>query len=507
MPVSFHAPYDIGVLRSTPTAASPLSPRQKRLTLAATILGSSMAFVDSSVVNVALPAIQGALGADAAATSWVVNGYLLLLGAFVLVGGSAADIYGRRRIFLTGIAIFTAASISCGLAPNVTVLIASRAVQGLGAALLTPASLAMLGAAFPDNERSRAIGLWAGFGALTAAAGPVLGGWLVDQVSWRAIFWLNVPLAVISGTLAVLFAGESRDPQSKAIDWKGAALIVVSLACITWALGAVVKFGFGDVTVLAASGVGIAAFAGFIAIEARDPDRAMMPLALFKSRNFSGANGLTLLLYFSLGGTLYFLPFGLIRLGLYSATRAGASLLPLALILGFGSYFAGGIADRFGPRISLALGPLVAACGLALLAMVDFRGSYWTGVFPAIAILAVGMTVTVAPLTSLVMGSAGSGHAGVASGVNNAVARIAGLFAVAVLGAVLFASFSHDMSGILGDVSHTRAAEALNAVMSGHASAYDAASVAFRHALQTVMWTAACSAAIGGAVGWLSIRT
>jgi EmrB/QacA subfamily drug resistance transporter len=503
MPVSFHAPYDIGVLRSTPTAPSPLSRRQKRLTLAATILGSSMAFVDSSVVNVALPAIQGALGADAAATSWVVNGYLLLLGAFVLVGGSAADIYGRRRIFLVGIAIFTAASISCGLAPNVTVLIASRAVQGLGAALLTPASLAMLGAAFPDNERSRAIGLWAGFGALTAAAGPVLGGWLVDQVSWRAIFWLNVPLAVISCTLAVLFACESRDPQSKAIDWKGATLIVVSLACITWALGAVVKFGFGDVTVLGAFVVGVAAFAGFIAVEARDPTRAMMPLELFRSRNFSGANGLTLLLYFSLGGTLYFLPFGLIRLGLYTATQAGAALLPLALILGFGSYFAGGIADRFGPRISLALGPVVAACGLALLAMVDFRGSYLTGVFPSICILAVGMTVTVAPLTSLVMGSVGSGHAGVASGVNNAVARIAGLFAVAVLGAVLFASFSHDMGG----VSHTQAGEALNAVMSGHASGLDTASAAFRQALQTVMWTAACSAAIGGAVGWLSIRT
>jgi EmrB/QacA subfamily drug resistance transporter len=503
MPVSFHAPYDIGVLRSTPSGPAPLSSRQKKLTLAASILGSSMAFVDSSVVNVGMPAIQRALGADAAATSWVVNAYLLLLGAFVLVGGSAADIYGRRRIFLIGIAIFTAASVACGLAPNITVLIASRAVQGLGAALLTPASLAMLGAAFPDNERSRAIGLWAGFGALTAAAGPVLGGWLVDQVSWRAIFWLNVPLAVVSCTLAVLFACESRDPESKAIDWKGAALIVVSLACITWALGAVVKYGFGDVTVLGVSGLGMAAFAGFIAVEARDPDRAMMPLALFKSRNFSGANGLTLLLYFSLGGTLYFLPFGLIRLGLYTATQAGAALLPLALILGFGSYFAGGVADRFGPRISLGLGPVVAACGLALLAVVDFRASYWTGVFPSIGILAIGMTVTVAPLTSLVMGAAGGGRAGIASGVNNAVARIAGLLAVALLGAVLFASFSH----YVGGVPRAQAGEALNAVMSGHASGYDAASVAFHHALQTVMWTSACSAAIGGMVGWLSIRT
>ena len=503
MPVSVHTPYDIGVIRSTPTGASALSLRQKRLTLAATILGSSMAFIDSSVVNVGLPAIQRALGADAAATAWVVNAYLLLLGAFVLVGGSAADIYGRRKIFLAGIFVFTAASIGCGLAPNITVLIASRAVQGFGAALLTPASLAMLGAAFPDNERSRAIGLWAGFGALTAAAGPVLGGWLVDQVSWRAIFLLNIPLAIGSAALAVSFARESRNPQSKNIDWKGAAMIVVSLACITWALGAIAKFGFADVYVLGALGLGIAAFLGFIAAEARDPAGAMMPLALFRSRNFSGANGLTLLLYFALGGTLYFLPFGLIRLGEYSATQAGAALLPLALILGFGSYFAGGIADRFGPRLSLALGPVAAACGLALLAVVDFHASYWTGVFPSVCILAVGMTVTVAPLTATVMDSVGSGRAGIASGVNNAVARIAGLFAVAVLGAVLFASFSHD----LGDVPRVQAGEALSAVMSGHASGFDAASTAFRHALQIVMWTGAASAAIGGAIGWLSIRT
>ena len=381
MPVSFHAPYELGVLRSTPRAPSPLSPRQKRLTLAATILGSSMAFIDSSVVNVAMPSIQGAFDADAAATSWVINAYLLLLGAFVLVGGSAADIYGRRRIFLAGIFVFTAASVACGLAPNINVLIASRAVQGLGAALLTPASLAMLGAAFPDGERSRAIGLWAGFGALTVAAGPVLGGFLVDQVSWRAIFLLNVPVAMGATALAVLFARESRDPQSKTIDWKGAAMIVVSLACIIWALGAVVKSGFGNATVVGVSGLGIAAFVGFLVVEARDPARAMMPLALFRSRNFSGANALTLLLYFSLGGVLYFLPFGLIRLGFYSATQAGAALLPLALILGFGSYFAGGVADRFGPRISLGLGPVIAACGLALLAMADFRGSYWRGVF------------------------------------------------------------------------------------------------------------------------------
>jgi MFS family permease len=217
-------------------------------------------------VNVGLPAIQGALDADSAATSWIVNAYLLLLGAFVLVGGSAADIYGRRWVFLVGIAVFTAASIACGLAPNISVLIASRAVQGLGAALLTPASLAMLGAAFADNERSRAIGLWAGFGALTAATGPVLGGWLVDHVSWRAIFLLNVPLAVFSVTLAALFATESKDPDAKSIDWKGAAAVVLSLTCITWALGAIPKRGFGDFYVLGALLSGIAAFVGFIII-------------------------------------------------------------------------------------------------------------------------------------------------------------------------------------------------------------------------------------------------
>ena len=503
MSIALRAPCDIGVIRSTRKCHSTLSSKQKRLTLAATILGSSMAFIDGSVVNVGLPAIQGALDADSAATSWIVNAYLLLLGAFILVGGSAADIYGRRWVFLVGISVFTAASLACGLAPNISVLIASRAVQGLGAALLTPASLAMLGAAFADNERSRAIGLWAGFGALTAAAGPVLGGWLVDHVSWRAIFLLNVPLAVVSVTLAVLFAAESKDPNSKSIDWKGAAAVVLGLTCITWALGAIPKRGLGDFYVLGVLLSGIAAFVGFIIIEARDPVRAMMPLALFKSRNFSGTNALTLLLYFALGGTLYFLPFGLIRLGGYSATQAGAALLPLALVIGFGSSSAGAVADRFGPRISLAVGPIVAACGLAGLATVDFDGSYWSGIFPSVCILAVGMTVTVAPLTATVMSSIGDGRAGLASGVNNAVARVAGLFAVAVMVTVLFASFSDH----IGDVTRMQAGDALKAVMSGQSSTKDLPLAAFRQALQTVMWTSACCAAIGGCVAWLSIRS
>jgi MFS family permease len=239
-------PCDAGVIQATPVFHAELSQRRKRLTLAATILGSSMAFVDGSVVNIALPAIQHALHENAASTQWIVNAYLLLLGAFVLVGGAAADLYGRRRIFLLGIAVFTIASIACALSPNITALVISRAIQGVGAALLTPASLAMLGATFDEHERSHAIGIWAGVAALTSAAGPVLGGWLVDQVSWRAIFLLNVPLAIVAAGLAAGFACESRDYIAKSIDWAGAATVAIGLAAITWALGAIPARGFHD---------------------------------------------------------------------------------------------------------------------------------------------------------------------------------------------------------------------------------------------------------------------
>src|SRR5216683_1673481 len=314
-------PCDAGIIRATPAFPAALSRRHKQLTLAATILGSSLALIDGSVVNIALPAIQQALHADAASTQWIVNAYLLLLGALVLVGGSAADLYGRRRIFLLGIAIFTSASIACGLSPDIKVLVVSRAVQGFGAALLTPASLAMLGATSDEHERSHAIGIWAGAGALTAAAGPVLGGWLVDQVSWRAIFLINVPLAIAAAGLAIFFACESRDDQAKPLDWPGAGAVAIGLAAITWGLGAIPASGFHDATVLAALGAGATFLTGFVAIEARFDERAMMPLSLYRSRNFSATNALTLLLYFALGGALYYLPFGLIRLGGYSATQ------------------------------------------------------------------------------------------------------------------------------------------------------------------------------------------
>jgi EmrB/QacA subfamily drug resistance transporter len=496
------SPCDTGIIRATPVFPVALSAKRKRLTLAATILGSSMAFIDGSVVNIALPAIQQALHADAISTQWIINAYLLLLGALVLVGGSAADLYGRRRIFLIGVALFTVASIACGLSQNIDALIASRAVQGLGAALLTPASLAMLGATFDEHERSHAIGIWAGVGALTSAAGPVLGGWLVDHVSWRAIFLLNVPLAIAAASLASLFVSESRDPGAKRLDWKGAAAVAAGLAAITWGLGAIPASGFRDIAVLGALGMGIAFLGAFLAIEASAGEHAMMPLSLYRSRDFAGTNALTLLLYFALSGALYFLPFGLIRLGGYSATQAGAALLPFALIVGFGSSFAGALSDRFGPRLSLTSGPVIAAGGLMWLAFADFGGSYRTSVFPAICTLAVGMTITIAPLTSTVMASVGEARAGVASGVNNAVARVGGLLAVAALGAVLFASFSHH----LPNVAPVRASEVLNAVLAGQAGVADAAAPAFERALRMVMQVAASCAALGGIVAWLTVR-
>ncbi|SDS70112.1 MFS transporter [Bradyrhizobium canariense] len=496
------SPCDAGVIRATPVFPVALSQRRKRLTLAATILGSSMAFIDGSVVNIALPAIQQALRADAISTQWIVNGYLLLLGALVLVGGSAADLYGRRRIFLVGVALFTMASIACGLSPDIDVLVASRAVQGLGAALLTPASLAMLGATFDEHERSHAIGVWAGVGALTAAAGPVLGGWLVDHVSWRAIFLINVPLAIAAAGLAILFACESHDPQAKRLDWKGAAAVAIGLAAITWGLGAIPASGFRDVFVLGALGLGAAFLLAFLAIEAYSPEHAMMPLSLYRSRDFSGTNALTLLVYFALGGVLYFLPFGLIRLGGYSATQAGATFLPYALIMGFGSSSSGALSDRFGPRMSLTAGPIITAAGLLWLSFADWGGPYWSSVFPPICTLAVGMMMTVSPLTSTVMASVGEAHAGIASGVNNAVARVAGLLAVAALGAVLFASFSHH----LADMAPAHANEVLNAVLAGQAGVTGAATSAFERALRTVMLVAASCAALGGIIGWLTIR-
>lgn len=473
--------------------------RHRWLALTATVIASAVVLLDSTVVNIALPAIQRALRADAAATQWIVNAYLLLLGPLVLIGGSAADLYGRRRIFVLGTAIFAAASIVSGLAPNVTALIVSRAAQGFGGALLTPASLAILQTTFDERERSKAIGIWAGAGALMMAVGPLLGGWLVDQISWRAIFLINIPLAGTAAGLAICFAPESRDRRAKQLDLAGAASVAIGLAALTWSLTAVSKSGFRDEKVLAALATGIVLLTSFVAIEAYLGDRAMMPLSLFRSRNFSTMNGLTLLLYFALSGALYFLPFGLIRLGGYSATQAGAALSPFALIVGLGSLLVGSIASRLNWRLLLTLGPVIVACGFALLALIDFKQSYWTGIFPSMLLLGVGMAITVQPLTSTVLTSSGEVHAGIASGINNAVARVAGLLAVAALGALFFTNFSSHFTG----AAPAQVSDALNAVMRGQASAKPEAIAAFRHALRVVMLVPAGCAALAGLIAWL----
>ena len=445
------APCDTNMVHAAPSPASDAG-ASKPWVLAATILGSSMAFIDGTVVNVALPTLQRELKASGADALWVVESYALFLAALILVGGALGDRLGRKRVFTAGIALFTVASAACGLAPTAGVLIAARAVQGIGGALLVPGSLAIISASFSAKDRGAAIGTWSGATTVTSALGPVSGGWLVQNVSWRAVFFLNIPLAVIAIGITLLHVPESRDPNATGrLDYPGAMLATVGLGGVVFGLIEWGALGFGQPPVLIGLVVGVAALAGFVIVEMQTA-HPMMPLTLFQSRTFAGTNLLTLLLYGGLGGALYFLPFNLQQVQGYSATAAGASLLPFTVIMFGLSRWAGGLNERFGARLPLVVGPSIAAAGFVLFSLPGTGGTYWTTYFPAVVVLALGMAITVAPLTTAVMGSVGQSQAGVASGVNNAVSRASGLLAIAVLGIVVAAFFNGNLDSSIASM-------------------------------------------------------
>jgi EmrB/QacA subfamily drug resistance transporter len=440
-----------------------------RWVLTAAVLGSAIVFLDTTVVNVALPTIGRELDTGLAGLQWTVNGYLLTLSALILLGGALGDLYGRRRVFVIGVVWFAAASALCGLAPNIEVLVAARALQGVGGALLTPGSLALLQSSFAEEDRSRAIGAWSGLGGVAAAVGPFVGGWLVDAVSWRAVFLINLPVAVAVVILAVRHVPESRDEEAApGVDVIGAVLCALGLAGVTWAL-------IEETAVVGV--VGAVCLAAFVWWEARAPS-PMLPLELFSSHQFTAVNVVTFSVYAALGATTFLLVLQLQIVLAYSPLEAGLALFPVTVLMLTLSARAGAMATRIGPRLPLTLGPVLAGVGLLALSRVD-AGSHWlTAVFPGAVVFGLGLSLTVAPLTATVLAAVEDRHAGVASGVNNAVARVAGLVAVAVLPAV---------AGIGGD-----------------AAAGDPE--AFSDGFQIALMVAAGMCVLGGALAWTLVR-
>jgi EmrB/QacA subfamily drug resistance transporter len=431
-----HSPCDATIARNQDASARVSHPG---LVIATTILASSMALVDGSVVNVALPTIGASLGADAVGLQWVVNAYLLPLSALLLLGGAAGDRFGSRRLLMIGVGLFGAASIACAMAPSLAWLLAARFVQGAGAALLMPGSLAILGQSFSGEAKGRAIGIWAAAGTAGAALGPVLGGWLIDAGSWRLIFLINVPLAAAAITLAYFYVSADADEGSHPLDVTGAVLATAGLGLATWALTEGSGRGW-SMSALVALCAGCLLLVGFVFAERHRGDKAMMPLTLFASPSFVGLTLLTFLLYGALGGLFVLLPYILIEAAGYTATQAGAALLPLPLVITLASPAAGALSGKIGPRWLLVIGPIIVAAGFLLALRIGSGTSYWSGVLPAMLVIAMGMAGAVAPLTTAVLMSVDDRHVGAASGLNSAVARTGGLVATALIGSVMSAA-------------------------------------------------------------------
>jgi EmrB/QacA subfamily drug resistance transporter len=439
---------DVGVIRGT-RASAPCRPSSRPWVIAAASLGSGMAFLDSSVLNVALPAVQTNLEVSAREAQWVYGAFALVLAAFLLLGGSLGDRYGRRRIFVLGAVIFAVASVWCALAPGSGQLAAARAVQGAGGALLVPASLAIVGASFEGKSRAKAIGAWGALSGTAMAVGPVLGGWLVEEISWRIAFLITPTMAIVAIPIALWHVPESRDPEAIRLDFTGAVFATAGLGGLVYALIESSALGFGHPAVLAALLLGTVALTAFVFVERRGKN-PMVPPLLFRSRDFDGANLVTLLFYMALTGSLYFVPFLMMQVHGYSAFVAGTVFLPfvaMALLLG---RLSGRICVRFGTKVPLVASSLAIAVGFLLFALPGAEpASYWTSFFPAMVVQGFGMALVITPLTAVALGSVEGEHTGVASGVNNAVARVAGLLAVAVLGMFAYGVFSANLDARL----------------------------------------------------------
>jgi len=497
----------------------PLSRTQRALVLATTVMGSSLAFIDTTVVNVALPAIQRDLHASVADLQWVANGYLLFLSAVMLVGGAAGDRYGRRLVFAIGVFAFALASIACALSPTADILILSRAAQGLASALLVPNSLAILSAAYPREIRGRAIGAWSAFAAMTTAFGPILGGWLVDEMSWPAAFWLNLPIASLCLLFTLLFLPESRDEQAKGSpDMLGAILVILGLGALTWGLIALGEPGAEGLMIFGLLVGGILLLGLFLRVETRIA-APMLPPALLKLRQFAAANFLTLLLYGALGGALFVIPLGLIRVHGYSATEAGASFLPFPAMLFMLSRWSGTLIDKYGPRPPLVIGPALAGVGLLLLAWPETGTPYTMTYMPGVIVLGLGMAICIAPLTTTVMNAVDDQHAGIASAVNNAASRVAGLLSVAAVGPILVPVFmmalepriDHLPVGIIDHV-HRVGPEPLMELVAPEglapadaAQLVEAARAAFNQAFRAVLAALSGLAFLSAAVAWATL--